>query len=68
MTDAEITVDGHPIRLRMTLSALAQIEESLGASTLPELMTRLANPSAGQLLVLLRTLARAATASAESRR
>lgn len=47
------------IPVRLTLSALAEIEEALGVDTLADLVARLVNPSAAQLIAILRVLARA---------
>lgn len=59
-SEAVVFVDGAPVPLRLTLSALAEIEALLGAADLPDLAVRLASPSAGQLLGILRACARAA--------
>ena len=54
-----LEVDGRQVPLALTLRALAEIEEGLGAATLPELAEKLARPSAGQLLIILKAMAKA---------
>lgn len=51
-----VIVNGKQVPLKLSLGALAEIEAVLGASTLVELGTRLANPSAAQLLRILGVL------------
>jgi hypothetical protein len=55
-----IEADGAPVTLRLTLAALAEIEEAFGAPDLPALAEALATPSAGQLARVLVAMARAA--------
>lgn len=54
-----IKVDGRDVPLKLSLGALAEIEEALGVQTLTALAERLASPSAGQLLLILKAMARA---------
>lgn len=54
--DAQITIDGAPYRLRLTLGALAFLEEKLGDGDITALTKRLAKPSVNDLLVLLHAL------------
>ena len=58
-SEAVLEVDGAPVTLRLTLAALAEIEEALEADSLPDLALRLSKPTAGQLLLVLRAMARA---------
>ena len=58
-SEAIVTVGGAPVTLRLTLAALAEIEEALGAEDLTDLAKRLARPSAAQLSLILRAMARA---------
>ena len=58
-SEAVIVLGGAPVTLRLSLAALAEIEEALGASTLIDLAEKLARPSAGQLIAILRAVARA---------
>lgn len=60
MGEAEIAVEGRTVRLKLTLDALARIEETLGVTSLAELAVGLSNLSASQLLRVLDILARAA--------
>jgi hypothetical protein len=55
-----IEIDGEEVPLRLTLGALAEIEDALDVGTLAELATRLANPSVGQLIEIVSVLAHAA--------
>ncbi|ADM09676.1 hypothetical protein PB2503_08104 [Parvularcula bermudensis HTCC2503] len=57
---ATIRIGERQVGLSLTLGALAEIEDALGAPSLSELAVKLANPSAGQLLVILKALMRAA--------
>ncbi len=59
-SEAVIEADGAPVTLRLTLAALAEIEEAFGAPDLPALAEALATPSAGQLARVLVAMARAA--------
>lgn len=54
--DAEIVIGGKPYRLRLTLGALAAIEEALGAGDFERLRERLKAPSVCDLLVILHAL------------
>ena len=56
--DAQLVIDGEPHTLRLTLGALAEIEESLGEGSLPDLAKRLEAPRAGDLLRILHALLR----------
>ncbi|MEM6648689.1 MAG: GTA-gp10 family protein [Pseudomonadota bacterium] len=59
-SEAVVHVDDTPLPLKLTLGALAEMEEALGADTLAELAVKLANPSAGQLMLILRIMGKAA--------
>jgi len=52
----EIEIDGTAHPLRLTLGALAAIEAGLGGDALADLGARLSNPSARDVLVILRAL------------
>lgn len=54
--DTILTVGGEPKVLRVTLGALAEMEAAFGANDLTSLAARLANPAAGDLLIILRAL------------
>ncbi len=54
--DAMLTVDGAPVTLRLTLGALAEIEDRLGGGDFSELARRLEKPGVGQLLTLIEAL------------
>lgn len=54
--DATVTIDGEAHALRLTLGALAALEERLGDGNIANLSTRLANPSVNDLLFLLHAL------------
>lgn len=54
--EVALTVDGRPIRLCLTLGALAELEAAFGSDGLGALAARLAAPRAGDLLVLLAAL------------
>ena len=58
-SEAVVMVGATPVTLRLSLAALAEIEEALGATSLVDLAERLTRPSAGQLLGILRAMARA---------
>ncbi|MEO0321231.1 MAG: gene transfer agent family protein [Pseudomonadota bacterium] len=51
--DTHIILDGERHTLRLTLGALAAIEEQLGAGDFDTLLERLKTPSAGDLLFIL---------------
>ncbi|MEM9169942.1 MAG: GTA-gp10 family protein [Pseudomonadota bacterium] len=53
--DPVVTIDGAPYRLRVTLGALAALEEAFDAD-LATLSERLARPRAADLLIVLETL------------
>ncbi len=54
--DAALTVDGAAVTLRLTLGALAEIEERLGGGDFSELARRLEKPGVGHLLILIEAL------------
>lgn len=54
--DATLSVNGEPVRLRLTLGALAELEERLGGGDLSAMTRRLEQPGAGVLLTLLEAL------------
>lgn len=54
--EAEILVNGEPKRLRLTLGALAELEETLGGGDFGALRARLASPNARDLLLILNAL------------
>ena len=58
-SEAVVTVGAAPVTLRLTLAALAEIEDALGAASLVDLAEKLACPSASQLIAILRAMARA---------
>ena len=60
-----ILIDGRPVSLRLTLGALAEIEDALSAETLTDLVRLLANPSVRHILAILPILLRAAGARPE---
>ena len=51
-----VRIDGEERRLKLTLGALAEIERELGGGDFERLKARLAAPSVGDLLVMLRAL------------
>lgn len=53
---AVLTIDGAPRRLRLTLGALARLEQALGAGDFAALSERLARPGAGDLLAIVAAL------------
>ncbi len=53
--DAEITINGEPMRLRLTLGALAQIEDALGGD-FDALQARLKNPRISDVILILHAL------------
>ena len=59
-----LTIDGEQVPVRLTLGALAEIEDALGADTLSDLARMLANPSVRQILLILPVLIRAAGGAA----
>lgn len=54
--DAALVVDGASVTLRLTLGALAEIEDRLGGGDFSALARRLEKPSVGDLLILLEAL------------
>lgn len=64
-SEAVIHVDERAVPLKLTLGALAQMEEALGAKTLVELVAKLANPSASQLILIINIMAKAAGGSGD---
>ena len=54
--DALITIDGEQHLLRLTLGALAEIEEKIGEGNLDALRERLANPRISDLILILHAL------------
>lgn len=54
--DTTISLGGEDYPLRLTLGALASIEEHLGAGSFDALIERLKNPSANDLLFVLHAL------------
>ncbi len=53
--DAQITVNGEPMKLRLTLGALAQIEEALGGD-FDALQARLKSPRISDVILILHAL------------
>jgi Phage tail tube protein, GTA-gp10 len=53
--DAEITINGEPHKLRLTLGALAQIEDALGGD-FDALQARLKNPRISDMILILHAL------------
>ena len=53
-----VTIGGQSVPVRLTLGALAEVEEALGADTLSDLARILMNPSAQQILAVLGVLVR----------
>lgn len=51
-----LAVDGRGVRLCVTLGALAELEAAFGAASLSALGERLAQPNAGDLLLLVSAL------------
>ena len=56
--EVPLLIEGEPYRLCLTLGALAEMEAGLGAKDLKELETRLARPSARDLVIILGALLR----------
>jgi hypothetical protein len=56
--EVALTIDGSPVRLCLTLGALAELEAAFGGADLGALAQRLAAPRAQDLLVLLAALAK----------
>ena len=54
--DAHILINGETRTLRLTLGALAELEDSLGQGDFEALQKRLAAPRIADLLVILRAL------------
>ena len=54
--DAAITIDGETHILRLTLGALAEIEEKIGDGSFDALRSRLTNPRISDLLIILHAL------------
>ncbi|MGV6800757.1 MAG: gene transfer agent family protein [bacterium] len=57
--DVSLDIDGQTLNLRLTLGALAEIEEALRVDDLTSLVQRLSNPSTNDILVIVSILARA---------
>jgi tail tube GTA-gp10-like protein len=53
--DAEITINGEAMKLRLTLGALAQIEDALGGD-FDALQARLKNPRISDVILILHAL------------
>jgi hypothetical protein len=56
--EVELSIDGAPRRLCLTLGALAEIEAQLGCTRISDLETRLRALSAADLLIVLAALLR----------
>ncbi len=54
-SDAEITINGEPHKLRLTLGALAQIEDALGGD-FDALQARLKSPRISDVIIILHAL------------
>lgn len=54
--ESQIVIDGDAKTLRLTLGALAEIEETLGGGDFEALKARLANPNVRDILALLHAL------------
>jgi hypothetical protein len=54
--DADIVIGGKTYRLRLTLGALARIEDALGAGDFERLREKLKSPSIADLLLILHAL------------
>ncbi|MEL7486434.1 MAG: GTA-gp10 family protein [Pseudomonadota bacterium] len=54
--DPEILINGAPQKLRLTLGALAAIEEAVGGGDFEALKTRLQNPRVSDLILILHAL------------
>lgn len=54
--DADLVIDGEARTLRLTLGALAALEETLGGGDFATLQQRLQNPRVADLLVILKAL------------
>lgn len=54
--DAALTIDGEPRILRLTLGALAELEETLGEGDFSRLAGRLEAPRVGDVLLVLKAL------------
>lgn len=52
----ELTINGEPHRLKLTLGALAEIEQAIGGGDFEALKARLANPSVNDLILILHAL------------
>ena len=57
--DVEVLINGRPEILRLTLGALAEMEQRLGVDNLAGLALRIGHPSASDLLIILSTLTKA---------
>ncbi|WP_019961414.1 GTA-gp10 family protein [Woodsholea maritima] len=58
--EGELRIAGEIYPLRLSLGALARIEADLGLDHIADLGTRLAQPRAGDLVIILRHVMRAA--------
>jgi hypothetical protein len=56
--EVPLLIEGEPHRLCLTLGALAEIEQGLGAADLKHLEARLAKPSMADIIVILGALLR----------
>lgn len=56
--EAALSIDGRRVRLRLTLGALADLEDRLGGGDFEALTARLASPRVADLLILVAALAR----------
>jgi hypothetical protein len=54
--DAQLSVNGERVTLRLTLGALAELEDRLGGGDFSELTRRLETTGVGTLLILLEAL------------
>lgn len=54
--DVRIRINGEDKTLRLTLGALADIEDRLGGGDLPALQARLKNPRVADMIVILHAL------------
>jgi hypothetical protein len=56
--EVPLTIEGEPFRLCLTLGALAEMEQGLGASDLKDLESKLARPRVADLIIILGALLR----------
>ncbi len=57
--DVALIVDEKPVNLRLTLGALAELEQRLNVPNIASLATRIASPAAADILVMLQVLSKA---------